>query len=260
MNNTDLTIGVYTQGKVATKTMRATLEAALPNQRVWDFRRATLGGVQEHETMAPGRELRSDDRRFYEFLQGRIDLDMRFISLVRDPVGTAVSSYFYNYANLHDGDPVTAVGFAEIRRAIEAGDAYHRPDFGISWPDIEVKVFTGIDIYASAPSFPHEIGYSWHQGANEHGEISLAIIRLEDIPQGTFQPALQRLLGVEVAAMAPAINTAVDEGYGDHYDSFRASPGLSLEYVDSQLESRYGRWCYSAGERAELRRKWTATA
>ena len=104
-------VGVYTQGKVGSKAVLASLNSAFSsleeageNMYVWDYRRSDLAGVKEHQAVQGNRRrLLADDPEIADFLSAHLQRDLRMVSVVREPVAISLSSFFYNFVPRNPG-------------------------------------------------------------------------------------------------------------------------------------------------------------
>lgn len=93
-------VGVYTQGKVGSKAVLATIKAMFTegenhtsNMYVWDYRRSNLEGVVQHQVVQGNRRrLLSDDPEIAQFLVDHPDRDLRLTTVVREPIAINLSS------------------------------------------------------------------------------------------------------------------------------------------------------------------------
>jgi hypothetical protein len=172
-------VGVYTQGKVGSKAVLATLRSMFADDDVyvWDFRRTSLEGVRQHNTMRGDRpRLLVDEPEIAQFLQAHPDRDMRLTSVVRDPVAINLSSFFYNFGPRNPGLSILSLSDSEIVDRLVAGEAFSSPSYHLDWFDIEVSPQMGIDVYRNE-SFPIEKGFEIYSGKERLRRTEILIFR-----------------------------------------------------------------------------------
>lgn len=255
VNEDNELVGIYTQGKVGSKSLVAALQTMYPDQHVWDTRRGLMEGVLEHERIRGTRpRLLSEDREFAEFLLKQSGVKMSLVSAVREPVAIAVSSLFYNFIPRNPDVDINEVADEEFAARLQRGESFSSPSFHLDWFDIEVKPLTGIDVYADGP-FPTETGYRVYGGDMEDRHTDLLVMRLEDLGRiGTS--ALSEFTGKEAPAELPRINTGDDTEYAARYDAFKREARLPEEWVMWQLNSQFARHFYTDQEREGFAARW----
>lgn len=248
-------IAAYTQGKVATKSLVAALEGMYPDTHIWDVRRGLMEGVIEHESIRGTRpNLLSEDRQFAQLLLDNTTIDLRLASIVREPVGIAVSSLFYNFIPRNTGIDINEVEDVEIIDRLVKGESFSSPSFHLDWFDIEVKPLTGIDVYASK-DFPVTEGYAEYRGTNGKRTSELLVMRLEDL-QRVASVALSGFFSRQAPSSLPRNNVGAEAAYGPRYEAFKNSARLPEEWVMWQLDSRYAQYFYSKEELNQHAQRW----
>ena len=254
-------VGVYTQGKVGSKAILATLRklfAADDDVYVWDFRRTSLQGVKQHDGIRGTRSrLLVDEPEIAEFMIAHPDRDMRLVSVVRDPVAINLSSFFYNFGPRNPGLDIRDLSDGAVIDRLIAGEAFSHPSYHLDWFDIEVNPQVGIDIY-SEDCFPIDKGFEVYTGEHPLRRTDLLVLRLEDIAR-VGAPALARFYGRPELVIARE-NTADEQPYGNRYKQFLRGSHLPVDWVAWQLNSKYTRFFYSDEERAAFAKRWSGTA
>ncbi len=174
-------VGVYTQGKVGSKAILATMremfdEPDNPHMYVWDYRRSDLEGVRQHQMVQGNRRrLLSDDPEIALFITDHPDRDFKVATVVREPIAINLSSFFYNFAAKNPEVDIYDISDIEIVERLIAGESFSFPSFHLDWFDIEVKPMTGIDIFEHE-NFPIDLGYAVYGAFNCHATQSAGSI------------------------------------------------------------------------------------
>ncbi len=241
---------VYTAGKAATTTTHRTLAKHLPD--LLDLRRGSEEGIAEYVSFArradPSRPLRTDELRFQERRRKHPDARLRLVSLTREPVAAAVSSWFFNFENrVEDARPEDWTTEQHVD-AICAGGFASRPDYFTGWFDFECRELTGIDVYERA--------FDVEQGFDCYGvsKADLLVIRSEDL-SAVFRTAFERFYGLTVPALE-AHNVGDTSTYATAYKQFKTGARLPPGFVDEHLAHRYARHFYSTEELDRFRTRW----
>ena len=255
-------VGVYTQGKVGSKAVLASLNSAFSsleeageNMYVWDYRRSDLAGVKEHQAVQGNRRrLLADDPEIADFLSAHLQRDLRMVSVVREPVAISLSSFFYNFVPRNPGVNIHELTDEEIIERLKAGESFSSRSFHLDWFDIEVEPMTGIDVYESGP-FPYSQGFDHYSGMTTRS-TDLLVLRLEDASRVARQ-ALTDFYGIDVPEL-DQVNTAeqAETGYVDRYRSFKNNASLPEEWVMWQLDSKYAGFFYTPEEREAFANRW----
>jgi hypothetical protein len=254
-------VGVYTQGKVGSKAILATLRkmfAADEDVYVWDFRRTSLEGVRQHDSIRGlRRRLLVDEPEIAEFMEAHPDRDMRLTSIVRDPVAINLSSFFYNFGPRNPGLDIRDISDREIIERLVAGEAFSSPSYHLDWFDIEVNPQTGIDVY-SGNCFPIDSGFEVYAGKRGMRQTDLLVFRIEDLANVGVS-ALARFYDRSEHVIFRK-NTADEQPYGVRYTQFLRGSRLPAEWIAWQLNSRYARFFYSDAERIEFAKRWSGSS
>jgi hypothetical protein len=237
---------VYQMGKVASKTIVATLEQ---HQSVQVFHTHLLspGNIKRRRRE---RDRASNRSLFmWEAIHNLVvlpQLHVKIITLVREPIGRNISAFFQGL------DKRVGVEQAHInvpiRQLIDKflNDYPHsRP---LNWFDDELRDVTDIDVF-SMP-FPSNMGYQRIQ----QGRFDVLIMR-HDLPDTQKAKCLGEFLDISNMQVVRD-NLSENKIYHDCYREFQKTIRLSPEYVEEMLESKYARHFFPDEERELLRRKW----
>ena len=167
---------------------------------------------------------------------------------VREPVGRAVSSFFWDRAVERRGD-AGAWDVSAERLAEEFLERRGAADESETWFEDEVERTMGVDVYA-APFGAR--GWERRGGADGGYELLLVRVELAD------RDKLEALRGFTGRARLQLLNTnyAEDHAYGEAYRRFKAEARLPHSCLARLLEGRYARHFYGAEEREVVHRRW----
>lgn len=244
---------VYSAGKAGTRTLIETLKLARSEEWVADVRRLHMDlseyhGWIETRRIAGRRPVRMHDPAVAEIIRAHVDLRVRMIVPIRDPVSAAVSSYFWNFSLRHGASAPLPTPKA-IAAEIAAGAYATRPDYFTGWLDFELAAFTGIDPYAVP--FDQQAGYVRFN----RDRFTIVILRTEDLDR-VASTALASL-GLRVSNLGIRQHDAAHQAYGPAYAAFQGRPRLPAEWVDAQLATRFAVHFYSSPERAHIAARWS---
>jgi hypothetical protein len=176
---------------------------------------------------------------------------VKVITLVRDPVATNLSGFFYNAAwwppalqsACRDGAP----GYAE---QLTGHFLDHYPhDVPLRWFDLEMAPVFGIDVFATP--FAQSTGYQIYQGE----WVDLLLLKLECLNE-CAGPALGDFLNLETVALQ-RVNEAGDKWYAALYKSYTDALSLPADYLARLYQSRFTRHFYHEDEVAAFTARWT---
>lgn len=261
-SNLPYEVGIWTQGKVGSKAVLATVKEmfdgdyeAGPNMFVWDFRRTTKRGVESHRVVqGTRRRLLVDEPEIAEFREAHPDRDMRLTTVVRDPVAINLSSFFYNFGPRNPELDIRDLSDDEIIGRLRDGEAFSEPDYHLQWWDLEPKEQAGIDVYSHG-HFPTESGFEIYSGNHGERHTDLLTLRLEDLSRvgasalANFYNRPMRPIGRE--------NTGDSQQYAARYNAFKRDAALPKQWVAWQLNSPYAQFFYDSDERERFYDKWT---
>ncbi len=275
---------VYQMGKVGSSTLLASLRASpavCERYSIYHVHLLSAGGLQFMERYyakararirrapPPRRPLRPEHAWLARWLRKRI-LDSRnkhkwsVITMVREPIGRNVSSFFqnlelglgYDYRSRLQSEGKEAV-VADVRRLFDEnyldGRAIERIDSSpLTWFDSELKPIFGLDVFAS--QFPTRKGYQIYE--TERARVLL--IRLEDLDRSHAE-ALKEFLQIDEFALV-RVNLGEAKEYSELYRAFLRDLTLPAEYIDELYESRYSRHFYTDREIEIFRGRWKKRA
>lgn len=177
--------------------------------------------------------------------------EFQVVTLVRDPVATNLSAFFYNHHWWpRELEMKCRQGSPECLQELLACflDSYPH-EVPLTWFDTQLEPVFGIDVFAS--SFPKAEGYKIY-----HGQVAdLLLLKLENLAACERQ-AFGEFFGIENFALVKT-NVAEDIWYSDIYNRFRKTMALPISYVDGFYRDKCAQHFYTSEEIEAFRTKWT---
>src|ERR1043165_150467 len=168
------------------------------------------------------------------------------ITLVREPIGRNISSYFHHLNIIwRQRDAHANVPFERLVEGFLSDPFNAVP---LDWFDREFKRTLGIDIYEHP--FPREQGFMRFST----GPYEVLVMR-HDLDDRQKERCVQELLGVEDVAIS-RVNTAAEKPYAEVYRRFVETVRLPESFISELLDSKYTRYFYTSEEIERLRAKW----
>jgi hypothetical protein len=252
---------VYTQGKVGSKALVRSLRATV-TERVWEVQAMTRRGAADHRRVKESRGgdvVTSEDDEFIELLERVGSISLRTVTTVRNPVDTAVSTFFYNFSAVRPGDDITTLSDSEIASGVSAGVGFSNPRYHLDWFDLEFRPSTGIDVYRLDPfngsvRATASVMFGRNGAVSRRTSVDALVIRLEDFAT-TCLGVLSDFLGSPIAPL-PRENAGLTARYADRYEAFLQGGKLETAWLDDQLSSPYARYFYTDDERDATLERW----
>ena len=176
-------------------------------------------------------------------------IPLKIISLVRDPIGKNVSSFFQNYAKntgrkYAEGD----LSVAELNELFFHRYQHHRSP--LTWFDNYMKNYTGIDVFAQPFSPESKVA----QFKQDNFELLLMRCDLEDEQKAQN---VEAFLGLEPNSFKIfSQNVGDNKDYSKLYRNFKHQVQFPDGYLDEMTQSKYFRHFYSEEEIADSLRSW----
>lgn len=244
---------IYQMGKVGSKTV----EAALKSQGITTIHVHVLSaeGLERGELLKRSKIRGKDElwRNIYlgDFIRNnKNNLPWKIVTLVRDPIGRNISSFFEN----RDLWQSKAPDFLQGKRKIDFSDLnkeffntfdHERP---LIWFDIELKKVFNIDVFSEP--FPQEQGYKIYKQSN----IEVLLLKLEKFNE-CFSKAICEFLQIQSIHLEPT-NVSANKEYSMLYKEFLNNLKLHEDYVEAMYSARYTLHFYTKEEIQILKRKW----
>lgn len=243
---------VYQMGKVASKTIVATLEQFSGYQpfHAHQLSPGNMARRRPEKEKIKGRAAAGLSslvwRAIHDVVIAESDRQVKIVTMVREPIGRNISAFFQGL------DKRTQIQQAHVNASmyqlIEIFLNTYPHTRPLTWFDDELRDVTGIDVYAHA--FPRELGYQRIQ----QGRFDVLIMR-HDLADSTKAECLAQFLNLPRVDIVQA-NLSENKIYSQRYREFQKAIRLSERYVDDLLESRYARHFFPDDERERLRHKW----
>jgi Putative capsular polysaccharide synthesis protein/Sulfotransferase family len=252
---------VYQMGKVGSRSIVDSLRAVKLNRPVYHVHFLNQDNIQKADQMLHaiyGSHYNVNRWCLYEsrfvikhFLHQRAK-HLKIISLVREPVGRNISSFFHNIdkfipncAALYEEGKIDIGGITQ--RFLQQ---FHEHSFPLTWFDQEMKSVFGIDVFSANVVRSEEQRVFTYK----HGELDLLVMKTEDIDD-VAQKALQEFLQIKDFRLKQS-NISRDKYYNRVYDDFVKLVKLPEEYLTSMFESKYAKYFYTSKEIELFRTRW----
>lgn len=268
-------VAVHQMGKVGSKSVCATLRAAIPEIAVYHTHvldRAEVYGIAktafDADTAIQPHILESLNLIQW-MLRKPEKTRLHLISLVRDPVARNISHFFHGKSGwklnlpsdqwstlerwLSRENPSTTEPLPEsltgVCSALQSIFLEKFPrDVETKWIDSQLRAPFGIDIYATP--FSKDLGYTEYT----HGNIRLLFLDMERLDQ-ILPAALRSFLGIQSVTLARA-NSASDKAISPLYSQFLRTIRLPDSYLEEVYGSQFSSYFYSAGMIETFRKRW----
>lgn len=233
---------VFQMGKVASRTVSNTLESK------YYVRHCHISRVFNEQIKKFGHEP-----------DGFKGAPISVISIVRDPVGCEISSFFQNINNtghkycVGTREEVESMPFEELTKFFVDG-ARKNIGYILNWFDIQFKEPIGVDIY----EHPFDIERGWDRISGQRYNVWL--MRFEDINRN-FVDALNDMLssrreGPFSITELRSKNVSNAKWYAGLMKRFKEEVRFDPDHLREVYDSRHCRHFYSEEERAAFLKKW----
>ncbi|MEM7573476.1 MAG: putative capsular polysaccharide synthesis family protein [Bacteroidota bacterium] len=221
---------VYQMGKVASSSLRYSLEATYPGQ------------VVHSHHFGPQHRKWEVEYLYRAWQKGPFPL--KVISLIREPVGRNISAFFENFERFtripFEQNPYTA---EELQLIFLTRYAHNIP---LLWLESELQHSFGVDVYASP--FPREGHLRMQQGPVDF------LLMKHQLTDEYKAKLVQDFVPLEQLEWHNR-NQGTEKPYAQLYQEFKALP-LPDWYLDQMYNSRYARHFYG-DEIESLRQQWS---
>jgi len=241
---------IYTMGKVGSISIYEALTALKLDRPIYHTHNLTEDDIAKlQEAVNNGLDVARLSQKIEEIKQlrqlvyARDGQRCKVITLVRDPIGWAISALFQSierkFPDLNFEDDLS-INLGKVQQIFEnrQEDLY---TLASTWFDTKIKNVFGIDVF-STDDFPKAKGYNIYQG--EHADLLL--IRLESL-NSCYYNALKEFLNIDMPDL-PYRNTASDKTYQSLYHTFLKSVNLSPGFVERMCAIQYVQYFYSQEE------------
>ncbi|MGB5943437.1 MAG: putative capsular polysaccharide synthesis family protein [Leeuwenhoekiella sp.] len=175
------------------------------------------------------------------------NIPLKIITLVREPIGRNLSSFFQNFENnvgiKYEKSPYT------IKEIYDLFINLANNDYPLNWFDYQIQNNFGINVYKRA--FPPEQGYDHFQNFDK--KIELLIMKY-DLDDTLKEKLIREFLNLKDFNL---INTNISSSkvYSKMYNEIKQMK-MPEVYIDRMLNSRYAQHFY-ANEIGKIRAKWS---
>ena len=176
----------------------------------------------------------------------QLDLPLKVITLVREPIGRNLSAYFQNwdYFMRLRGDRARRSAQQEVEHFLEAYD-HQIPE---KWLTGQFSDYLDVDVFSH--NFDKEAGY----GRIRSGTADILLMH-HDLDDHLKRELISELVGLRIAPLVRA-NEAGSKPYAAIYNQVRQPGNLPPGHVEDMLNSRYARHFYTLQHRRKLALKW----
>lgn len=253
---------VYQMSKVGSATVAASLEAARPKNPIFHVHFMAPDHLdrieRDYATMAPGKELPGNyvvGRELGRQIKSR-GLKSLIITLVRDPIGRAISSLFqapeWAYIPVLDARGEISVDLCvkSIQEEARLPGAFAYPE---QWFDNELRAFFGIDVFAQP--FDTQKGYQILESDGHR----LLILRMEGMNR-ILASAMTEFLELNRELSVQSANVRSDTPEARAYDELKRRVALSPDWLREFYRGRYASHFYTQQMIDKFIVKWSDTS
>lgn len=249
---------VYQMGKVGSSTIRRSIHAL--NLDVQPYHLHYMSGIDYMMNICRKQSLPLQDHILSSIYCKKLlkkskksKKQINVISLVREPLGKNVSQFFQNievvYPEFNYREKVKRLNRKEIISELTdffINNFVHKDP--LVWFDVELKRFTGIDVYESG--FPCNQGYKIYE--NEFFRI--LIVRLENLNE-CISDAMELFLGIKNFQLKNE-NISDQKEYSSLYREIKKEMILPKSYIEDMYFSKMARHFYTNDELDKFNQKW----
>ena len=233
----DWIIPVLTMGKVASKSIHATLKSlpfnVLPAEvyHIHQINEETLSrNLPGLSHVSVGLSLKKIFNKY------KNDLKWKFIVGMREPIGCCLSSVFENIKREIDLKDVTDMIYQSIY------------PYKSTWFDVQIKNSLGINIFEH--EFDKKNGYSIIKIKN----IEVLLYRVENLSQ-IFTKAMKDFIGIPKVKLSMK-NITSQKSYGKVYEQVKQNIYLENEFLEKVYSDKIVKYFYTEEEISEFYKCW----
>lgn len=171
---------------------------------------------------------------------------LRLITLVREPLGQMMSSFFENFD--YHFDHMAYRDQQTPEQLLESFMKMKRLDGGEHWFNTNMKPVLGVDIFKLP--FDREKGYQTY----ENGPIEILLMQCE------LEDTIKEHLISEFLELPQFQLNRANEGkgklYAKRYRDFKTHARFSANYLEQLCEGTYFKHFYTKKKRSEVRERW----
>ena len=253
---------IYQMGKVGSSTISKSLKKAKLSNSVFHVHFLTQSGIEDAEKfhVINNVKLIPHHLRLSKMLRKKLessrDMPLKIITLVREPISIAISTFFQNiqwfnkdFAHMND-----QVDNERVTRFLESKTINYDPatDYIETWFDKEIKAVTNIDVYKYP--FDHNKGFSIIKKEN----VDLLIMRLEDLNRN-FNQALTDFLDLKHEIAMFKTNIREDKEYASAYKYVKRNIVIPESVCRKIYYSRFSTHFYNEQMRETFIKRWAGS-
>jgi len=246
---------IMTPGKVASSSIYSTLKESIKNP-VYHIHLFSESTIEEsiQDNLNSDRQYVPLHLIISKILRQKMEKykgDIYLISLVREPVSRAISSFFQNSAyyksEIEDNELKIRVDKAKemLFKSLDGRICTLLEE----WFDNEIKANFGIDVFNS--NFDSNKKFIISRNKNFHH----LLLRMEDVDQ-VFSNVIQEFLDLKEPIVLQKSNIAENKHYAEAYNEIKSEIKLPKEVLEEIIGSKYFQKFYKNKE-AELIEKWS---
>jgi hypothetical protein len=253
--NIQIPVLVYQMGKVASKTIEASLNRInIPSVSMHVLSDEALDELESSSTTSPSAmksyQISKSVRTLIEFARGK--RAVKVVTLVREPVSRTVSNIFQNmqsfYPQLYGRtDPGVVPEITE--KLLQRFHSFNeRTHYICTWFDKEIKKVFNFDIYAM--DFDRTPGYQIYNTP----DADILLIKLERL-YDCYKVAFRQFLGISDFQLLNT-NISCQKAYYPVYKNVKETIKVPMSDLDNIYNTRFARQFYTDQEIAGFKRKW----
>lgn len=239
-------IMIYQMGKVASETIRISLEKA-------GFKNIFKPHTQRIESILDNlaKGINTPDSKFilntYYAIKNSILKKSKIITIVRNPIEKAISNFFYMHKKISGEEIDSTIELEELKKIF---DRSYEIVNAVIWYDIEFKSTTGVDLLEQA--FDFDKGYSIY---NING-FDILVLKVETTDL-TKEKAIKEFLKIDNFEIVRS-NESKSKPYSEIYKRFNKFYKVDDFTLNKIFSTRYVRAFYSKNEIDKIKEKWTS--
>jgi len=175
------------------------------------------------------------------------------ITMVREPIGKNLSQFFQNIEVVYPefGYREKAARLSRDKLISELSDFFvqnfvHKDP--LVWFDVELKRFTGIDVYEF--DFSHEKGFRIY----ENEDFRVLLIRLENL-NACISEAMDNFMGIKKFTLINE-NVSDHKEYAKFYKELKRRITLPDDYIEEMYASKMAAHFYTESELQNFSQRW----
>ena len=203
--------------------------------------------LQAHNFRADNEDIMVQKLHHYTFTQKK---PLKVISLTREPVGRAISSFFQNF--FRDTGLMLEDQHYETEELKQLFLDKHDHYYALKWFDNNIKKNFGIDVFSEP--FPKDLGYKIYNNDN----VDLLVLQSE-LDDARKQAIVREYLGFE-GFLLKNENIGKEKVYSQTYNKFKSEVRLPEKYINYLCKSTYFNQFYDDKTYQKILTRWVEHA